>query len=117
MSLGYLARVGELQSVTVRVLSGNNVGTTILSLVSFFRAPPIFSAPSSVFLLEGVLNSKNLFNKQQKMIKVPIHLEVVYFPDPVGHFVAPYFFYPQNILATIIQISSSSMAGEKKSYY
>ena len=54
----------------------------------FFLFIFLFFSPSSTFLIEGVLGSKNLFRK--KLTGAPQKLGVDPFLDPVSHFGAPW---------------------------
>ena len=60
----------------------------LFSLVFSIFFPPVFFPPSRPFLIEGVLGSKNLFS--ESCLERPKNLGVDTFPDPVGHFGAPW---------------------------
>ena len=63
--------------------SGGRLAT--INNIIFFRN---FFPPSSTFFIEEVLGSKNLFGK---LTGAPKNLGVDTFPDPVGHFGAPWW--------------------------
>ena len=63
-------------------------GWLATTLFSFFSPSPFFSPPSSTFLIEGVLRRNKLIF--QNLTGAPQNLAVDTFPDPVGHFGAPW---------------------------
>ena len=82
----YWHELSALQSVTVRRSTGNNTSGPLFSpLFSIFST---FFSSSQPFLIEEVLGSKNLVSESRREHK---NLGVNHFPDPVGHFEAPWW--------------------------
>ena len=72
-----------------RSTAGNDVvATTIISLFSFF--PPIFFSVSSVATFSHRRSARIKKLIQRKLLRTLQNLEIDTFPDPVGHFGAPW---------------------------
>ena len=82
-----LACAAALQSVAVRQSTDNDVsGHYFHRYFLFFLF--FFLSPSSIFLIEGVLRSRNLFSESgsEQLMAGSNNLRFDLFRDPVGHF-------------------------------
>ena len=72
MRCAYSVKLARVVGVSVGRHSGGQLATMLVATknVIIFLSPPVFFSPSSPFLIEGVLGSKNVFSESDS--KCPI---------------------------------------------